>query len=117
MFSRTNHDASSTCLLSPCLYSLHKPPVLPRMEASWELLAEFLEQLRRRDIGATLKSPAHEWPDHIRATSPVVSGSVQRADARRVILDALPHLRDRIRAYKDVQGTISFKYAISNGSS
>lgn len=30
-----------------------------------------------------------------------------------MILDALPHLRDRIRAYKDVEGTISFKHAIS----
>lgn len=49
---------------------------------------------------------------HIRAASPVVRGSVKEDAVRRVILDAMPHLRDRIRPYKDVQGTISFKLEV-----
>lgn len=50
---------------------------------------------------------------HIRATSPLVSGSIQWAEARRVVLEALPHLRDRIRNYKDVQGTVTYRLAIA----
>jgi hypothetical protein len=49
---------------------------------------------------------------HIRATSPVVSGSLRWGEARRVVLAALPHLRDRIRSYKDVQGTITYRLEI-----
>lgn len=51
---------------------------------------------------------------HIRATSPlVISGSIQWAEARRVVLEALPHLRDRIRNYKDVQGTATYRLAVA----
>jgi hypothetical protein len=50
---------------------------------------------------------------HIRATSPVVSGSMHWAEARRVILDALLRLRDRIRNYKDVQGTITYRLGVT----
>lgn len=49
---------------------------------------------------------------HIRATSPLVSGSIRSADARRVVLQALPHLRDRIRSHKDVQGTVTYRLTI-----
>jgi len=49
---------------------------------------------------------------HIRATSPVVSGSLRWTDARRVVLEALSHLRDRIRSYKDVQGTIVYRVEV-----
>lgn len=49
---------------------------------------------------------------HIRATSPLVTGSIQCAEARRVFLEALPHLRDRIGSYKDVQGTITHRLEI-----
>lgn len=50
---------------------------------------------------------------HIRATSPVVIGSIQGSEARRVVLEALRHLRDRIRNYKDVQGTITYRLGIA----
>lgn len=50
---------------------------------------------------------------HIRATSPVVSGSIGGREARSVVSDALPHLRDRIRNYRDVQGTVSYRLAVA----
>lgn len=50
---------------------------------------------------------------HIRAMSPVVHGSLRDADVRRVVLEALPHLRDRIRNYRDVQGTASYRLAVT----
>jgi hypothetical protein len=65
MFAWTNDDASGMCLLSPRFYAFHQPPVLPRMKTSWELRAQFLEQLRGCDIGGAFEAPAHEWPDHI----------------------------------------------------
>lgn len=52
---------------------------------------------------------------HIRATSPHVSGSIQVAEARRVVLEALPGLRDRVRSYKDVQGTVTYRLTIEAG--
>src|SRR6185437_95234 len=50
MFAWTNDDPSGTRLLSPCFHAFHQPPVLPRLKTSWELRAEFLEQLRGCDI-------------------------------------------------------------------
>ncbi len=64
MVTWTNDDASGTCLLSPCFHAFHERPVLPRMKASWELRAEFLEQLRVFDIGSAFEAPAHDRPDH-----------------------------------------------------
>jgi hypothetical protein len=49
---------------------------------------------------------------HIRATSPLVTGSIQGTEARRVVLQALSLLGDRIRTYKDVQGTVTYRLAI-----
>lgn len=49
---------------------------------------------------------------HIRATSPVVDGDIKWTDARRVVLEMLPNLRERIRSYRDVQGTITFKLRV-----
>jgi hypothetical protein len=50
---------------------------------------------------------------HIRAMSPVVRGALREADVRGVILEALPHLRDRVRSYRDVQGTASYRLAVA----
>lgn len=50
---------------------------------------------------------------HIRATSPlVITGSIQWAEVRRVVLEALTQLPDRIRNYKDVQGTVTYRLTI-----
>lgn len=49
---------------------------------------------------------------HIRASSPHVSGCIEPGEARRVILGMLPHLRDRLRNYKDVQGTVAYRLTI-----
>ena len=49
---------------------------------------------------------------HIRATSPVVIGHLDGAEARKVVLEALPHLLDRIRGYREVQGTITYRLTI-----
>jgi len=54
---------------------------------------------------------------HIRATSPVVVGEISGAQVRKVILEALPRIRDRIRNYRDVQGTITYRLTVGgNGS-
>lgn len=50
---------------------------------------------------------------HIRATAPIVSGGIAGDQVRRVVLDTLPHLRERIRIYKDVQGTITSRLEIA----
>lgn len=50
---------------------------------------------------------------HIRATSPVVSGSLQPEPVRRRILEAMPHLQERLRSYKDVQGTTSYRLEVA----
>jgi hypothetical protein len=50
---------------------------------------------------------------HIRPTPPMVSGSLSWADARAVILEALPHLRERIKSYKDVQGALACRLAVA----
>ncbi len=50
---------------------------------------------------------------HIRATSPLVSGGVSSAEARRVISEALPGLKDRLQSHKDVQGTISWRLSVA----
>jgi hypothetical protein len=50
---------------------------------------------------------------HIRAASPVAQGSLSEIEARRVILDSLPHLRERIRNYRDVQGTVSYQLRVA----
>jgi hypothetical protein len=49
---------------------------------------------------------------HIRAASPMVVGSLDPEDARRVVLHAWGQLRDRIRSYKDVQGTITYRLVV-----
>lgn len=49
---------------------------------------------------------------HIRASAPVVTGNINFGEARRVVLQALPHLRDKIRPYKDVQGTVAYRLAV-----
>jgi hypothetical protein len=50
---------------------------------------------------------------HLRATSPVVSGPLTFAAVRSVIFEALPQLNDRIKNYRDVQGTITFRLSIA----
>jgi hypothetical protein len=50
---------------------------------------------------------------HIRATSPLVTGSIQVTKSRRVILEVLPQLRDKIRNYKDVQGTMTYRLTVA----
>lgn len=49
---------------------------------------------------------------HIRATSPVVNGALLESDARGVILEVLPALREGIRVQKEVQGTIAFRLVV-----
>lgn len=49
---------------------------------------------------------------HIRAISPVVSGSMPAAEVRKVMLQALPHVRARIANVKDVQGTITYRLVV-----
>jgi hypothetical protein len=44
---------------------------------------------------------------HIRATSPIVTGNLDETQARSVVREVLPHLRERIRSHWDVQGTSS----------
>lgn len=46
---------------------------------------------------------------HIRATSPRVSGYLQPAAARVLGLEALPDLRERIKDFKEAQGTITYR--------
>lgn len=50
---------------------------------------------------------------HIRAMSPVVIGSLRAEDVRRVVLQALANLRDRIRNYREVQGTASYRLVVA----
>jgi hypothetical protein len=50
---------------------------------------------------------------HIRATSPLVSGGVSWAEARSVIAQALPGLKDRLQNHKEVQGTISWRLSVT----
>lgn len=50
---------------------------------------------------------------HIRATAPVVTGGVPWAEARRVISEALPGLKDRLQSHKEVQGTISWRLHVA----
>lgn len=54
---------------------------------------------------------------HIRATSLVVTGNLPWSAARKVVLDSLPHLRERTRSYRDVQGTVAFRLTISASGS
>ena len=49
---------------------------------------------------------------HIRASSPQVSGSLPPTVVRKVILDAMVQLRERVRTYKDVQGTVTYELTI-----
>ncbi|MBM0108861.1 hypothetical protein JM946_29365 [Steroidobacter sp. S1-65] len=49
---------------------------------------------------------------HIRATSPFVRGSLSSMEVRRVVLGVLPQIRDSIRSYKDVQGTVSYRLTV-----
>lgn len=54
---------------------------------------------------------------HIRATSPVINGAVSEVRARETISAALPELRERLMAYKDVQGTITYRLELrANGA-
>jgi len=50
---------------------------------------------------------------HLRATSPRVSGELAVAAARRVILETMPHLAERIRPHREVQGMITFRIAVN----
>ncbi|MDY6947302.1 MAG: hypothetical protein SXG53_16455 [Pseudomonadota bacterium] len=50
---------------------------------------------------------------HIRATAPIVVGSLNESEARRIILEYLPELRERLKAYKEVQGTLTYKLSVS----
>jgi hypothetical protein len=49
---------------------------------------------------------------HIRATSLLVTGFVQWDHARKVVLEGLQQLRDRLKSYKDVQGTVAYRLTI-----
>lgn len=50
---------------------------------------------------------------HIRATSPVVEGGVASSGVRSVVLQCLPQLREQIRNYREVQGTITFRLSVA----
>lgn len=50
---------------------------------------------------------------HLRPTSPIVKGALDPAGARKVILDFHRQLAEQITAYKEVQGTLTFRLAIA----
>lgn len=50
---------------------------------------------------------------HIRATSPITEGTITESQASKVIMQALPHLRDRIKTYTNVQGTASYRLTVA----
>ncbi|WP_129782632.1 hypothetical protein [Peristeroidobacter soli] len=50
---------------------------------------------------------------HIRATSPMVDGSIAPEDARRTVKGVLPEIHERIRGYKDVQGTVVYRLHVA----
>jgi hypothetical protein len=50
---------------------------------------------------------------HLRPTSPVVRGPLDAAAAQRTIAALYPALGERIRARKDVQGTITFRLSVA----
>jgi hypothetical protein len=51
---------------------------------------------------------------HIRATSPNVAGSLGVTEVRTVMLTALTQLRDRVRGYKEVQGTVAYRLSVGS---
>lgn len=50
---------------------------------------------------------------HLRATSPVVSGALDAAAARRVVLDFHRALAEAAKPHKDVQGVMSFRLSVN----
>ncbi|HWW71485.1 MAG TPA: hypothetical protein VN089_16210 [Duganella sp.] len=50
---------------------------------------------------------------HLRPTSPIVDGALDAAAARKVILEFHRQLAGRIAGYKEVQGTITFRFAVA----
>ncbi|WP_041741790.1 hypothetical protein [Collimonas fungivorans] len=50
---------------------------------------------------------------HLRATSPLVTGPLDAAAARKVILDCQRRLGEQLREHKEVQGTITFRLAVT----
>ncbi len=54
---------------------------------------------------------------HIRATSPIVTGALAPSIARNILLQGLQQLTDRLKSYRDVQGTLSYKLTIDKAGS
>jgi hypothetical protein len=94
-------------------------------DALYELFPAYFNQLLIFDDRIVHSTPSIEgnmdpldgriaMVGHIRATSPIVYGRLRPSEVGRVFIETMTHLRDRIRTYKDVQGTITFRITVSN---
>ena len=59
IFAWRDDDAASTRILTPLFHALFEASYMPRMKASWELNAKFIEQLRGGDVRTSLEAAAH----------------------------------------------------------
>ena len=69
-FSGPNHDAPRKCISTPQVDPPQQRLVLPWGESAWKLDAQFVEELRRVDVGEAFKSPANDWPYHAKRLDP-----------------------------------------------
>jgi hypothetical protein len=68
--SGPNDDAARECISTPQGNALQERLVLPRGESARELDAQFVEELRRVDVGEAFKSPANDGPCHTKRLDP-----------------------------------------------
>lgn len=54
---------------------------------------------------------------HIRATSPLITGELDPSVVRNIILQGLNQLRDPLRSYRDIQGTVTYKLTVDKTGS
>lgn len=50
---------------------------------------------------------------HIAASSPVVTGTLDSTEVRRIVCAAWDSLQERLKAFRDVQGTITYRLLVS----
>src|SRR5678815_3921993 len=68
--SRPNDDATRECISTPQVNAPQERLVLSWGESARKLDAQFVEELRRVDVGEAFKSPANDGPCHAKCLDP-----------------------------------------------
>ena len=68
--SRTDDDSTRERISAKPVHAPQEGLVLPRGEPARKLDAQFVEELRRVDVGKAFKAPANDWPYHAKRLDP-----------------------------------------------